>query len=55
MGKFQRIRLDNGSEFLCGSERKLSEWNEALKSLDVILDPIPPRKTYLLKNSRQFP
>lgn len=43
-----RIRLDNGSEFCGGSERKLKEWNEALKVLGVALEPIPAGEKRLL-------
>lgn len=42
-----RIRMDNGSEFCRGSEKKLSEWNSNFSHLDVSLHPIPPGAKYL--------
>ena len=35
-----RVRLDNGSEWCGGSERKLREWNFRLQPLGMELDPI---------------
>ena len=42
-----RIRMDNGSEFCSGSQRKLNEWNKSFSHLDVSLHPIPPGAKYL--------
>jgi len=42
-----RIRLDNGSEFCGGSQRKLDHWNEYLSWFDASLDPIPPGAKHL--------
>jgi transposase len=41
------IRLDNGSEFCGGSQRKLQQWNEYLSWFDASLDPIPPGAKHL--------
>jgi transposase len=43
-----RIRLDNGAEFCAGSEKKLAQWNERLRSVQATLDPIPPGAKQLL-------
>ncbi len=42
-----RIRLDNGSEFCGGSQRKLDQCNEYLSWFDASLDPIPPGAKHL--------
>jgi hypothetical protein len=42
-----RIRLDNGSEFCGGSQRKLDQWNEYLSWFDASLHPIPPGAKHL--------
>jgi transposase len=42
-----RIRLDNGSEFCQGSQRKLQQWNAYLSWVDASLDPIPPGAKHL--------
>jgi len=41
------IRLDNGSEFCGGSQRKLDQWNKYLSWFDASLDPIPPGAKHL--------
>lgn len=41
------IRLDNGSEFCRGSQRKLDQWNEYLSWFNALLDPIPPGAKHL--------
>jgi len=41
------IRLDNGSEFCGGSERKRKGWEEKLKFLNVKLRPITPGHPYM--------
>jgi hypothetical protein len=43
-----RIRLDNGSEFCAGSQRKLAQWNARLSGLQAQLDPIPSGAKQLL-------
>ena len=43
-----RIRLDNGREFCGGSAKKLSYWNQRLRDLNAILDPIPAGAKHLL-------
>ena len=42
-----RIRLDNGSEFCGGSQRKLDQWNEFLSWFNASLHPIPPGAKHL--------
>ena len=42
-----RIQLDNGSEFLSGSKKKLAEWNSRLACFNALLDPIPPGQSHL--------
>ena len=41
------IRLDNGSEFCSGSEKKLKEWNCRFWGLGCRLNPIPPGAKHL--------
>lgn len=43
-----RIRLDNGAEFCGGSAKKLAQWNQRLRGLNAILDPIPAGAKHLL-------
>ena len=43
-----RIRLDNGAEFCGGSPKKLAQWNQRLRSLQAVLDPIPAGAKHLL-------
>lgn len=43
-----RIRLDNGAEFCAGSVKKLAQWNQRLRPLEAMLDPIPAGAKHLL-------
>jgi hypothetical protein len=43
-----RIRMDNGSEFCGGSDKKLKMWNESLSNIDVELYTIPPGAKHLM-------
>ena len=42
-----RIRVDNGSEFFRGSERKKEEWNRYLSLFDAEVYAIPPKAKHL--------
>ena len=42
-----RIRVDNGSEFFRGSDRKKEEWNRYLSLLDTEVYAIPPKAKHL--------
>ncbi len=42
-----RIQLDNGTEFVSGSQKKLIDWNRRFAYLNALLDPIPPGATHL--------
>ena len=42
-----RIRVDNGSEFFSGSEKKKIEWNNYLSLFDAEVYAIPPKAKYL--------
>ena len=44
----KRVRLDNGSEWCGGSERRLREWNLRLKPIGIGLDPIDTGATWQL-------
>jgi putative transposase len=43
-----RIRVDNGAEFCAGSVKKLAQWNQRLRPLEAMLDPIPAGAKHLL-------
>ena len=42
-----KIRVDNGSEFFSGSERKKEEWNNYLSLFDAEIYAIPPKAKHL--------
>ena len=49
-----RIRVDNGSVWCGGSERRLKEWNQSLKAFDIEFEPIEKGKVAVREVSQRI-